>query len=202
MDSVEISVDTDHWNELKVIQPPKQGVLVKKGEILLRLDQQKLKRQIQNLSHELSILEIDRNILQVELKLAENLAPLQLQELKRSERYVKEDFDRFQNIDLPFQKKSMEMNLKRSEDYLLYSQEELNQLKKMYAEDDLTEETEEIILQRAKNDVAYMQFYLENAQRSFEDFQTVNAPSESDRNERSFRSRKLGHLGFKKDPSN
>ena len=42
------------------------------------------------------------------------------------------------------------MSLKSSEQYLAYAAEELNQLKKMYEADDLTEETEEIILQRAQ----------------------------------------------------
>ena len=45
--------------------------------------------------------------------------------------------------DLPrLKKKSVEMNLKRYQDYLLYSLEEFNQLKQMYQDDDLTEETE------------------------------------------------------------
>ena len=43
--------------------------------------------------------------------------------------------------------------MKRLEDHLAYSSEELRQLEKMYAADDLTEETEEIILKRAQNDV-------------------------------------------------
>ena len=43
------------------------------------------------------------------------------------------------------------MNLKSSEQYLVCAAEELNQLKKMYEADDLTEETEEIILQRSKS---------------------------------------------------
>jgi multidrug efflux pump subunit AcrA (membrane-fusion protein) len=53
------------------------------------------------------------------------------------------------------------MSLKSSEQYLAYAAEELNQLKKMYEADDLTEETEEIILQRA-------QYQYERAKFSYE----------------------------------
>ena len=53
------------------------------------------------------------------------------------------------------------MSLKTSEQYLAYAAEELNQLKKMYEADDLTEETEEIILQRA-------QYQYERAKFSYE----------------------------------
>lgn len=176
VDAVALSIPTNSWSELKIMVPPVQGASVRKGQKVLKLDEEKIGRQIEQITHDLSILETDRNLLLVELKLAESLAPLKLKEIARSERYVKEDLERFQKKDLPFQKRSIQMNLKRYQDYLLYSEEELSQLQKMYEEDDLTEETEEIILQRARNDVEYMKFYLENARKNFEDFNQVNAP--------------------------
>ena len=58
----------------------------------------------------------------------------------------------------------------------LYSLEELNQLKKMYEADDLTEETEEIIIQRAQNDVDQARFYVDSARKSFKEFNEVLVP--------------------------
>jgi HlyD family secretion protein len=175
-ESIPLSVKSFHWNDLKVIQPPIHGKSVGKGDVLLKLDDQKIKQQVESLSHDLSMLDADRNILQVEIELAEKLLPLRLKEIKRAEKYGREDLKRFQINDLPFEKKSVEMNLKRYQDYLLYSLEEFNQLKQMYQEDDLTEETEEIILQRAKNDIQYMQFYVESAERQVEEFNQLRKP--------------------------
>ena len=64
------------------------------------------------------------------------------------------------------------MSLNRQEQYLSYSLEELNQLKKMYEADDLTEETEEIIIQRAQNDVDQAKF-VESARKNFKEFNEV-----------------------------
>ena len=68
------------------------------------------------------------------------------------------------------------MNLKSSEQYLAYAAEELNQLKKMYEADDLTEETEEIILQRAQNQYDRAKFSLEAAKIRNEDLLKFNSP--------------------------
>jgi HlyD family secretion protein len=174
--SVSLSVNSAYWNELKVIESPVHGKKVRQGEVILEVDQQKIKEKIEVLSHELYMLDADRKILQVEIELAEKLLPLTLSELKRNEKYIKEDLKRFQTIDLPFEKKTEEMKLKRYQDYLQYSMEELNQLKQMYQDDDLTEETEEIILQRAENDVQYMKFYVESAKKNLEEFNQIKKP--------------------------
>ncbi len=47
---------------------------------------------------------------------------------------------------------------------LEYQQEELRQLEKMYKADDITEETEEIVLRRARDNVEQAKFMLEFAQ--------------------------------------
>ena len=191
IDAQSLAIKTNYWSDLRVVQSPKQGRMVKKDEILVQLDQEKIRQQIHNLSHELRLLEIDFQILEVELKLAESLVPLEMEAIELNEKYVQEDFKRFKNQDLPFQKRSLQMNLKRVQDYLLYSQEELNQLEKMYQEDDLTEETEEIILQRAKNQVDYAKFSVESAQKNFEDFNTIQAPRSQKAMQDSFNREKL-----------
>ena len=90
---------------------------------------------------------------------------MEKKELDRMEKYVRQDFERFNQIDLPYEKKAAAMTLKSYRDSLAYATEELNQLKKMYEADDLTEETEEIILQRTKNQVDRAKFLLEAPSR-------------------------------------
>ena len=191
IDAQTLAIKTNYWSDLRVVQSPEQGKNVKKDEILVRLDQEKIRQQIHNLTHELGLLDIDVQILEVELKLAESLVPLEMEAIELNEKYVQEDFERFKSQDLPFQKKSLQMNLKRIQDYLLYSEEELNQLKKMYEADDLTEETEEIILMRAKNQVDYLKFSVESAQKNFEDFKSIQAPRSQKAMQDSFDREKL-----------
>ena len=111
-----------------------------------------------------------------EIKLAEELAPLQKAELDRFEDYAREDYKRYNNIYLPFDRRSAAMSLKYYEDSLAYAEEELKQLKKMYEADDLTEETEEIILQRAQNQYDRAKFSLEAARIRNEDTLKVQIP--------------------------
>ncbi len=59
--------------------------------------------------------------------------------------------------------KKEEMYVKSSKFYLEYAQEELRQLQKMYKANDLTEETEQMILRRQKNYVESAQFYYQSA---------------------------------------
>ena len=166
----------EHWQELKVVTAPVLGKEVKRGDLLLRLNLEKIKQEIQRLNNDLAMLDLNREILDTELELAESLAPMKQNEIDRMEAYAKEDLERFKKTDLPFQKKSSQMSLKRQEQYLSYSLEELNQLKKMYEADDLTEETEEIIIQRAQNDVDQAKFYVDSARKSFKEFNEVLVP--------------------------
>jgi HlyD family secretion protein len=57
-----------------------------------------------------------------------------------------------------------------------YVEEELKQLEKMYKADDLTEETEEIVLKRARNDVGQMKHMLDMAKYSNDRTTQVELP--------------------------
>ena len=175
-DAIPISIDTQSWADLRVSVPPKHGKEVKKGEIIMELDMDKIRTHLQFLSHDLNILDLNKEILQAEIKLAEELAPLEKAELDRFEKYVKEDYSRYKDIYLPFDKRSAAMSLKSSEQYLAYAAEELNQLKKMYEADDLTEETEEIILQRAQYEYERAKFSFEAAKIRNEETLQVQLP--------------------------
>jgi HlyD family secretion protein len=177
-DLIPVSISTKNWSELKVTEPPIQGRKVKKGDLLLQLDLEKIKQRLDLLNSDLSMIDLDRQILSTEVKLAETLAPMKKKELDRMEGYVRQDFERFKSIDLPHEKKTAAMSLKSYRDSLAYATEELNQLKKMYEADDLTEETEEIILQRTENQVDRAKFLLEGAIKRNKEFNEVVVPRE------------------------
>ena len=162
-EALPFSVNTTTWSELKVLSPPSHGKHIKKGSSLLTLDLEKIQKKIDDLKHEISISDLNIQILKNEQKRDESLAKIDLSQLNRTEKNLIEDMEYFKNVELPFEKKTSIVELKRYEENLSYAMEELNQLKKMYEADDLTEETEEIILQRTQNEVNRMKFSLEGA---------------------------------------
>ena len=46
MDAQALAIKTNYWSDLKVVQSPKQGKKVKKDEILVQLDPEKIRQQI------------------------------------------------------------------------------------------------------------------------------------------------------------
>jgi multidrug resistance efflux pump len=197
-DAVAFSIATKSWAELKVVTPPVQGKKVKKGDSLLALDLEKIKQRLDSLKSELSLSSLNGQILSSEVKLAETLAPIEMEALARKERQAKEDYDRFRKIELPYEKKSETMALKSYEQTLSYVTEELNQLKKMYEADDLTEETEEIILQRTQNQVDRAQFSLEGAKKRNEEFNKISLPRKIVDKEKDFDRKKLSMSTLRK----
>ena len=190
-DATVLSIDTQNWSDLRVSTPPIHGKTVSKGEILLEIDTEKIRNHIQVLSHDLNILDLNKEILLAEIKLAEELAPLEKAEIDRFENYVKEDYNRFNKVYLPFDKKSATMSLKSSEQYLANAAEELNQLKKMYEADDLTEETEEIILQRAQHQYERAKFSFEAAKIRHEETLNIQLPRGKTATDANFNREKL-----------
>jgi hypothetical protein len=109
----------------------------------------------------------------MELGLAEldNLkdsTPQKLEAAKRSHRVANEEFIYFDTTNRVQREKSARFNLKSSEQRLENALEELKQLEKMYKADDLTEETEEIILKRQKFAVEMAEFFLESSRLNSE----------------------------------
>ena len=172
----EVSIPAKSWILLTVLEALPQGTKVKKGQSLVTLDFEKIDEKINDLRHDLRILDLDRSIATADLKLAEAVAPLKLAELERREKYSKEDLSRYEKVHRPFSERAAAMSLKSSKNSLLYVQEELDQLKKMYEADDLTEETEEIILLRAQNAVERAKFSLESAQIRNEESLKIDFP--------------------------
>lgn len=164
--------------ELTVLEAVPHGARVTKGQTLLKIDTEKLREQIEDL-------ELDRpaTILALELAEAEltNLSlttPFKLEATKRAQRVATEDLAYFEAVGRANREKSITFNVKAAEQRLEGAREELTQLKKMYEADDLTEETEEIILKRQKNAVESSEFYLESAKLSADQSLKTGLPRE------------------------
>ncbi len=165
-----LSVETRRWHKhvktLEVADAVAEGTAVKAGtplvhfatedidlairdaELALAAAVNELARQREVFAHSQKVVEITRS------------------NAERNHRRAEEALKRFLEIDRPLETRKAEFSLKYALQRLAYAQEELKQLQKMYKEDDLTEETEEIILTRQKNAVEASAFNVEQTQSS------------------------------------
>ena len=93
----------------------------------------------------------------------EKITPLDLEASQRAARMAEEDRKYFFDVERPFALKAVDFSLKVAKETLEYEEEELRQLEKMYKADDITEETEQIVLKRARDTVERAKFMVEYA---------------------------------------
>ena len=146
------------------IAPLPHGAAVRKGDVLLKLETDKLDRTIADLRADLKISELAIHQGQDQLQALEKAVPLDLEASQRAARVAEEDRKFFFDVAKPFNLKAIDFELKVAKEALEYEQEELRQLEKMYKADDITEETEEIVLRRARDTVERAKFAVEVAQ--------------------------------------
>ena len=138
------------------------GTRVKKGEIVLELETDKIDQSLSDLKLERELADIVLKQAKDELPILEQMLPLNLASAERDKRIAEEDLKRYTEIERDHQQKVAEQQLKSQSQWLEYSREELKQLQKMYRDKDLTEETEEIILKRQKNQIEQLEFAIES----------------------------------------
>ena len=156
-----ILVNPKAWADLVVKQATPHGVAVKKGDVILQLETEKLEKAIQDQKHALPLEELTLKETVQSLELAEKTTPLDLESARRSKMEAEEALAYYEDVTKPMRIRSTKEDLNSSKESLAYAEEELKQLKKMYENDDVTEETEEIILRRAQNSVDRYRWYLE-----------------------------------------
>ncbi|MAS96419.1 MAG: hypothetical protein CMO55_24790 [Verrucomicrobiales bacterium] len=159
--STAIAMNLDRWTELVVVSVVPHGTFVKEGDSLIELETEKLEEKIEELEQKLPVDELELQMAQRALEKLEKTTPLSLENARRAKLQAEEDLAYFEDITKPMRERDAKEDVKTTGDYLAYAEEELNQLKKMYEKDDLTEETEEIILKRAQNTVNSYRWMLE-----------------------------------------
>jgi multidrug efflux pump subunit AcrA (membrane-fusion protein) len=126
------------------------GTTVKAGDVLVHFDATSLKEQIQQQESSRYSLKLAHEEALRRAKFDEDREAIEAKKAEIEMRVSKEDHEFFQEQQHPFSAKELEESLKSTQDYVDYAAEEVRQLEKMYKADDLTEESEEIVLRRAK----------------------------------------------------
>ncbi|QEH35909.1 HlyD family secretion protein [Aquisphaera giovannonii] len=175
--AVEVSISPKAWAQpMMVERAAGLGTAVKRGDILVDIDREKIDKAIQDAEVDLAAGELALKHAAEELPILEKLLPLDLAAAERTKAQADEDLARFLEIDRPQAEKMAAFSLKSATESLEYSREELRQLEKMYRSKDLTEETEEIILRRTRFQVESAEVYLKSAQLQSEATLKIQLP--------------------------
>jgi HlyD family secretion protein len=168
------------WSAFKVVKAVKHGEQVEKGDVLVEFETDKIDEAIADQESAQELAELSLEQAELGLKLLGKTTPIDLKMAERQKQMNAEDLKRFLEIDIDLTKKSAASSLKSSEQSLEYQLEELNQLEKMYKADDLTEETEEIVLKRQRHAVERAKFYLEMSKNRYDETMNVYLPRDKE----------------------
>ena len=172
----EIFIKPEEWNLLTVEKAVPHGEHVRKGDVLLTLDTEKLDRTIDDLRADMKLSDVSIRQGEDQLKALERTIPLDLESSKRAARIAVEDQTQFLDVAKPFSIKINDFSLKVAKENLEYEEEELHQLEKMYKADDITEETEQIVLKRARDAVEKARFMVEYAKLNHDETTRFGLP--------------------------
>jgi multidrug resistance efflux pump len=162
--SAEVMADAEQIDSFVIKRIVPHGAEVTKGENLVWFDREAIDERIEDSEKDVRLarLALDQAIFDHDqfLKTQE----LDRAAAERERQAARQEYDNFVDVDRDRTAKSAAFNLKSARASLANAQEELKQLQQMYEEDDLTEESEEIVLKRAKQAVESAQFRFETTE--------------------------------------
>jgi len=164
------------WAELTVLEAAPPGKAVKKGDTILSPAPEKIDEALKDAEAALAATDPALKTAQEELAAMEKTLTMDMAAAERAKQYADEDLKRYTETDRPMAVKQAEFGVKNAANYLEYEKEELRQLEKMYKADDLTEETEEIILKRQRDTVERATFGVEVAKQKSDQATKVDLP--------------------------
>jgi multidrug resistance efflux pump len=156
----EITTNADKLGALKIERLVAHGKFVKKGENVVWLETSDTDEKIGNAEVELQLAQLTLENAEFEFKQFLEIQKLDRKQIERDRQQAQQSYDNFVKVDRQRQIDQAKFNLESAEAALENVQEELNQLQQMYEEDDLTEESEEIVLKRARQAVEAAEFRL------------------------------------------
>lgn len=197
--SVAVQLLPKSWQEFEIEELAAHGQKITKGEVLVKFDAEAIDRKLEDTRRTLATNELNLAQAEADLKNLMETAPHRMNALKRAAEIAAEEHGYFTKTRRKAEEEAAAQALERSKQSLDNQQEELKQLTQMYAADDLTEETEEIILTRQKNAVEAAEFALRMAKLDHQRTIEVNLPLEAEKLANQQRDTSIAKLKGEKD---
>jgi multidrug resistance efflux pump len=173
----EVAIKLRAWaGPLTVKEAVEHGRSVKAGDVLLQFDTEKIDLALRDAKQERDLAELAIRQAELELPILERQLPLDLAIAEREARQSKDDLKKFLETDRPNAVHTAEHQTKSAAFSLEFATDELKQLRKMYRDKDLTEETEELILKRYKFGVEAAEYRLRVAKAQAEQTLKTDLP--------------------------
>ncbi len=146
----EIKLEPKRYSGKFVLAAVAEGEAIKEGDLLLRFETEDYEKQKRRAGMDLELARL--KLEDKEKGHARKLRSWKLTdgELREKLRRAQDDLQYYMEVYRPQRIEEAEHGLEGRRDRIADLKEELGQLEKMYKEDDLTEETEEIVLHRAR----------------------------------------------------
>jgi multidrug efflux pump subunit AcrA (membrane-fusion protein) len=155
-----LKLNADSWSDFEITRIAPHGTRVSKGDVLVAFDPEGIDKKLHDVRKAAEARGLEIAQTRLDLAHLDTTMPHRMDAMKRAASEAKEENDYFTKTRRKSSEEGADQRLKRAEIYLENEREELRQLEKMYAADDLTEETEEIILKRQKDQVVAAEFEL------------------------------------------
>jgi hypothetical protein len=159
-DCLLLKLSPEVWADFKILELVPHGTNATKGDVLIRFDPEAIDKKLADARSALAAGTLALAQAELDFKLLQQTAPNKLEALRRAAEIAKEENTYFTQTRRKAAEDSAAQSLKRSRQILSNQAEELKQLTKMYEADDITENTEEIILVRQQDAVAAAEFAL------------------------------------------
>lgn len=162
---------------LEVVQAAPTGP-VEAGSVLVRFDTRAIDEEIANLEREVSLSRANLAKQKEAASRKEEEGRIALATAEAAARHAQEGLSLFDEVERPLRIKESEFEIEGTGISIENQEEELAQLEKMYTADDLTEETEEIVLKRARRQLERTRAYLDFEKIRHETLVGVTLPAE------------------------
>lgn len=185
------------WKSFQVETVSQHGAAIKAGEPLLTFKTDAIEKDLVEKGASVKSQELKLAIANRELTELQQKNELALAAAKRRMDNAEADLAYYESTGQPAKKESLTNSLQQYQDFLIYQKEELTQLLKMYEEDDITEETEEIILVRQKARVRDAENNLKEQKRKNAYSLEVSLPRELVKNQESVETARIDYATAK-----
>jgi HlyD family secretion protein len=172
----EVALRPKAWSDFEIEDVIEHGAKVHKGQRLIKFDDEKINEAIADMELDQRLSELAITKAEDEMPRLEKTLKLDFGDADRAADNAKADLKHYNDIDRPMAMKSAEFMVKYYNFMLDYEKDELHELEKMYKADDLTEETEEIVLKRQRNSVEFAEFSLESAKIDSDEMIKIRIP--------------------------
>lgn len=163
-----IKVDSEEWSRsAQVSDVLTRSGMVRKGDVLIRLDTTDLDEAIDKAKTALTELKTRQDIELRTRSIEQEAMATDLEQSVKADERAQRDFKLFMSTRSEIQQEQQQMSFERSSSYVDDQAEELRQLEEMYGDTTLADRTKDIVLERARRG-------LDIAQRSFEHTKTNN----------------------------